>query len=90
MPDRPDEVSCACERHEAAAAVLDVLLARHPALVCFDDLVNDIARAPERPSHDEDDVRDGIADLVRDGLARRLGYYVVPTRAAVRGHELSG
>jgi hypothetical protein len=91
MPDERSGERIAQELSDRAAmAVLGVLLARHPALVAVDELVREVGEAPERHGLSEPEVRDGVADLVGDGLAHRLDRFVVASRAAVRAARLVG
>lgn len=73
----------------AAEVVLALLLARHPGLVHFDELVCDLVIAPEHPILSEVSVHDGIADLVGAGLAYRLDAFVLASHPAVRAAELN-
>jgi hypothetical protein len=76
---------------EVAAAVLSLLLQRHPELVSFDELVRALTEARERPqAMPADFVGDGVSELVADGLVRQLGPFVIPTRAAIRADKLIG
>ena len=59
--------------------VLDLLLERHSAQVHADELTRALGAI---------DAIDGVASLVRDGLAHREGGLVLASRAAVRGDEL--
>jgi hypothetical protein len=91
MQEQPSCKAASTGDHESAEeAVLRVLLACHPTLISFDDLLRELVEAPPRPRYDEPDVEDAIADLVRFGLAQRLESYVVLTRAAVRADMLIG
>jgi hypothetical protein len=79
--------------HEAdypAQAILHLLLGRHPAVVAFDELVRELAHAPEHHGVAESVIRDGVSDLVGDGLAHRLDGFVLASRAAVRASVLIG
>jgi hypothetical protein len=78
------------DHQSAEEAVLRVLLACHPALISFDDLLRELVEAPPRPRYDEPDVEDAVAELVRHGLAQRLEHCVIATRAAVRAESLLG
>lgn len=88
-----DELSCelAGEQspHDPAQAVLGLLLSRHPGLVAFEELVRELVDATERRVLSEVRVRDGIADLVGEGLAYRVDErFVMASQAAVRAGEL--
>jgi hypothetical protein len=68
--------------------VLGLLVSRHPGFVSFDELVRELVSAPEHHGLSEFAVRDGIADLVGDGLAHRLDQFVMASQAAVRANTL--
>jgi hypothetical protein len=70
--------------------VLRVLLACHPTLISFADLLRELVKAPPRPRYDEPDVEDAVAELIRHGLAQRREHCVIPTRAAIPAELLIG
>lgn len=70
-------------------AVLGVLLSYHPGAVELGDLVRELVDAEENPNLTAATVQDGVARLVGAGLAYRQGRFIVASRAAVRGDELS-
>ena len=62
-------------------ALLNEVLARHPAQLTFDELVR--ALGEERFL-----VEDAVTALAGAGLVHRHGEFIVPSRAAVRFDEL--
>jgi hypothetical protein len=90
MQEQPSCKAVLADVQSAEEAVLRVLLACHPTLITYDDLVRELVEAPTRPRYGEPDVEDAVADLVCHGLAQRLTPYVVLTRAAIRAEVLIG
>lgn len=69
------------------SAVLQLVLALHPAQVTLAELVRELGG--ESPSFAERDAIDrAIRDLTGAGLLHAHGAFVVPTRAALRFSEL--
>lgn len=71
------------------AAILQHLLALHPATVTSDELLREIAADPGDFAQ-RDAVERGLRDLVATGLLHREGKFLQPSRAAVRLDELLG
>ena len=77
------------EAPEIEAAVLMLLLALHPAQVTLDELALEIADGPGRVEAAAA-VEQAVGGLVASGLLHRHGDFVLPTRAALRCHQLLG
>jgi hypothetical protein len=91
MQDQPSCKAASARDHQSAEeAALRVLLACHPALISFDDLLRELVEAPPRPRYTEPDVEDAVAELIRYGLAQRVQHCIIVTRAAVRAESLLG
>jgi len=71
-----------------ARTVLSLLLSRHPGLVAVEELVRELAEAPQEHKLAEHAIQDGITDLVGDGMAHRIDRFVMASRAAVRAKTL--
>ena len=72
----------------ADGGVLDELLRHYPAHVTTDDLVRALVTSCENPPMSATDVHDAVSRLIEAGLAYRHDGHVLPTRAAVRQHQL--
>lgn len=72
----------------ADGGVLDELLRHHPAHVTTGDLVRALVTSCEKPPMSASDVDDAVSRLIEAGLAHRHDGHVLPTRAAVRHHQL--
>jgi hypothetical protein len=86
--DETDQTRTPAEEDaRAEATVLRWLLALHPILVTFEELLRDVCEEPEDFAE-----RDGLERAVRElstaGLLHRNGDLLVPTRAALRFDEL--
>ncbi len=85
----------ATDRHQARedmkieAAVLQQLLALHPAQLSFAELVREIAGGSADFAA-TDPVDRAVGELAAAGLVHRNDGTVRPTRAALRFHELLG
>jgi hypothetical protein len=69
------------------AALLQLLLALHPAQVTFPELLRMMAM-DETDFVQRDTVEQAVGELVGDGLAHRNGEVIFASRAAVRCDEL--
>jgi hypothetical protein len=81
---RPVEDDAATE-----AAVLQHLLALHPAQLTVVELLREIADAPADFAQ-RDAVERAVRDLAAVGLLHRSNDFVLPSRAALRFDELLG
>ena len=70
-------------------AILQRLLALHPTLVTFDELLREIAAEPEDFSQSDAASR-AVHDLIAAGLLHRAEGLLVPSRAALRFDALLG
>lgn len=68
-------------------AVLRLLLELHPALICFEELLREIAAGPADFAQ-RDALERAVRDLAATGLLHRNGDLVLASRAAVRLDEL--
>lgn len=89
MEDTDDIRSPVDEDAAVESAVLEQLLALHPAQVTFEELLREIAADPEDFA-ERDAVERAVRDLVAAGLLHRNSDFVVPSRAALRFDELLG
>ncbi len=71
------------------SAVLQYVLALHPAQTSFDELLREVVGDPEDFAR-RDAVERAVRDLTGTGLLHRNGPFVAPTRAALRFDELLG
>lgn len=71
------------------SAVLQQLLALHPAQLSFEELLREVAAQP-RDFGERDAVERAVRDLAAAGLARRSDDLVAPSRAALRFDALLG
>jgi hypothetical protein len=67
-------------------AVLQLLLAEHPAQLTIDEVVLELATPVDWAKRDEVEV--ALTELVQSGLVHRHGRFVFPTHAAVRFEAL--
>ncbi len=81
MDDRENIHSTAGEDAAMESALLQQVLALHPAAVTVEELTRELGEAP-------DDVGRAVRDLVAAGLLHRSGSLVLPSRAALRFDEL--
>lgn len=81
MDDRGNIHSTAGEDAAMESALLQQVLALHPAAVTVEELTRELGEAP-------DDVDRAVRDLVAAGLLHRSGSLVLPSRAALRFDEL--
>jgi len=83
-----DEIRTPAEDDVAVeAAVLRLLLELHPAPICFEELLREIA-AGTADFAQHDALERALRDLAASGLLHRNGDFVLPSRAAVRFDEL--
>lgn len=89
MEDRDDIRTTAEEDRAEESAVLQHVLAVHPATITVEELVRELD-----PGRDSFSRRDAVERAVRDlagaGLLHRGDSLVLPTRAALRFDELLG
>jgi hypothetical protein len=76
------------EDRAVQVALLHHLLDVHPALLSQSDLIRELAGGTEDQTHHRDSVERAVSDLVKLGLLRYLGDYVLPTRPAIYGRLL--
>jgi hypothetical protein len=69
------------------SAVLQFVLALHPAQISFDDLLRELSGGGEDFAQ-RDAVERAVRDLSGAGLLQRNGPLLAPTRAALRFDEL--
>lgn len=81
MDERRNIRSTAREDARTESAVLQLVLALHPAAVSLDEVAREL-------SGDRDAVERAVRDLTGAGLLHRSGPLVLPTRAALRFDEL--
>lgn len=81
MDDREDIRSTAGEDAAMESALLQYVLALHPATVTLADLVRELGET-------RDDVDRAVRDLVGAGLLNSSDALVLPSRAALRFDEL--
>lgn len=79
--------STAAEDAAIEAAVLQQLLALHPAQITVEELVREMA-GTEPGFAERDAVERAVRDLGAAGLLHRHEAFVLPTRAALRFSEL--
>jgi predicted transcriptional regulator len=89
VEDTDDIRSPVDEDATVESAVLEQLLALHPAQVTFEELLREIAADPEDFA-ERDAVERAVRDLAAAGLVHRSSDFVVPSRAALRFDELLG
>lgn len=89
MNDRNHIRSSAEEDAKTESAVLQYVLALHPAQISFDDLRREFESAPGDFAR-RDALERALRELSAAGLLRRSGSLVLPTRAALRFDELLG
>lgn len=89
MHDQP-RAGCSSlpERREAAAVLLDILIAQHPAMLATDELVRPFAGGKLEPCEASLIVSDGLTEPLASGLMHRLGALCFPSRSALRAREL--
>lgn len=89
MHDQP-RAGCSSlpERQEAAAVLLDILIAQHPAMLATDELVRPFAGGKLEHRGASSIVSDGLAELLDSSLIHRLGGFVFASRSALRAREL--
>jgi len=73
--------STAGEDAAIESALLQQVLALHPAAVTLDELIRELGE-------ERDDVERAVRDLIATGLLHRSGSLVLPSRAALRFDEL--
>jgi hypothetical protein len=64
-------------------ALLDFLIAHHPALYAIDELVRLYSSPDQDPVQERHELEEGIKSLVGDGLAHQLHRFVWASHAAV-------
>lgn len=79
---RSADVNPADEDRDTQGAVLAHLLYLHPAQLTVEEIVREIATAPDEFG-DRDQIERAIRDLARVGLLHRNGRFVMPARPAV-------
>lgn len=77
------------EDAKTESAVLQYVLALHPAQTSFDELLREFDREAGDFAQ-RDAVERAVRDLTSAGLLQRNGQLVLPTRAALRFDELLG
>ncbi|HEY6550289.1 MAG TPA: hypothetical protein VIY71_03710 [Solirubrobacterales bacterium] len=89
MEHRDDIRKTVDEDRAEESAVLQHVLALHPAAVTVDELVRELD--PDRDSFSQRDaVERAVRDLAGAGLLHRSESLVLPTRAALRFDQLLG
>ena len=87
MDETDDSWTPAAEDAATESAVLQQLLALHPAQVTVAELIREVGG--ESPGFAERDaIERAVRDLIKAGLLHGHGDFVVPTRAALRFNEL--
>ena len=81
MDERQDIHSTAGEDAAMESALLQQVLALHPAAVTLEELARELG-------DEREDVDRAVRDLVATGLLHRSGPLVLPSRAALRFDEL--
>ena len=81
MDDREDIRSTAGEDAAMESALLQYVLALHPATVTLEELARELGET-------RDDVARAVRDLVGAGLLNNSNALVLPSRAALRFDEL--
>lgn len=81
MDDREDIRSTAGEDAAMQSALLQHVLALHPAAVTLEELTRELGEA-------RDDIDRAVRDLVGAGLLNQSESLVLPSRAALRFDEL--
>ena len=85
--DERETTSSTAERDAATeSAVLQLVLALHPAPITFEDLARELDADADTMARDA--LERAIRDLDRAGLLHRRSGIVLPTRAALRFDEL--
>jgi hypothetical protein len=87
MSETDDRWTPAAEDAVTESAVLQQVLAFHPAQVTVNELVREIA-GDSADFGERDGVERAVRDLAGAGLLHRHDTFVVPTRAALRFSEL--
>lgn len=87
MSESEDRWTPAAEDAATESAVLQQVLAFHPAQVTVNELVREVAGEPA-DFGERDSVERAVRDLTGAGLLHRHDAFVVPTRAALRFNEL--
>jgi hypothetical protein len=88
--DRTDDIRSPAQEDAALeAAVLRQVLALHPVQVTFEELLRDVAGEPQDFAQ-RDGVERAVRELASAGLLHRNADFVLPSRAAIRFHELFG
>jgi len=86
VDEREDIRSTAGDDAAIESAVLQLVLALHPASVSFEELVRELGG--EREPGELDAIERAVRDLAAAGLLHRSESTVLPTRAALRFDEL--
>lgn len=86
MDERKTTHSTAERDAATESAVLQLVLALHPAPVTFAELVRELDADADAAAHDA--LERAVRDLGRAGLLHRRTDIVLPTRAALRFDEL--
>jgi predicted transcriptional regulator len=81
VDERGDIQSTAVEDAAMESALLQQILALHPATITMEELTRELGES-------RDDVDRAVRDLVATGLLHRSGSLVLPSRAALRFDEL--
>ncbi len=81
MDERENIRSTAGDDAATESAALQLVLALHPSILSFEELVRELG-------DDRDAVERAVAGLAGAGLLHREASFVVPTRAALRFDEL--
>jgi predicted transcriptional regulator len=83
VEESEDIRSTAGEDAALESAMLQQVLALHPAAIAIEELTRELGE-----EEGADSVQRAVRDLVAAGLLRRSGDLVLPTRAALRFDEL--
>lgn len=86
MDEREDIRSTAGDDAATESAILQLVLALHPASVSFEELVRELGG--DRGPAELDAIERAVRDLAGAGLLHRGELAVLPTRAALRFDEL--
>lgn len=89
MNGREEIRSTSAQDAAIESAVLQQVLALHPAVVTVAELAREMGEAGER-SPGRDAVERAVRDLTGSGLLHHSDSFVLPTRAALRFDELLG
>lgn len=83
------DISGADDPDGAARFLLGCLVARHPTLLSIDELVREFAGSSREHQTARLLIDDGVAQLLRSGLAHQLDGFVFASQAAIRASQLA-